>query len=237
MIYIGTAGWTLPRDARGAFPAAASNLASYAQVFNGLEINSTFRKSHRKTTYARWAQSVPESFRFSVKVPKAISHVRGLVDARTAIHQFIDDIEPLHRKLGCILLQLPPSLGFDEAIADAFFADLRATYVGPVALEPRHASWTQSPAIALLQRYDCDVVWADPAVVPLATRNKPGFAYFRLHGWPHVYSSSYSEAFIADIAGRISALPKGSDAWCIFDNTARGAAIPNAIAMQRRIAT
>jgi len=237
VIYIGTAGWSLPRHARDAFPAAGSNLASYARVFNCTEINSTFRKSHRASTYTRWAQSVPEDFRFSVKLPKVITHERGLAGAESAIARFVDEIGPLHHKLGCLLLQLPPGLAFDEAIADSFLAALRVAYSGPVAVEPRHASWAQPAAEALLRRYHCDAVWADPVVIRLAPRKTPGLAYFRLHGHPHVYSSSYSAAFIRDMAGRLSAAAASSDVWCVFDNTAQGAAVTNAISLQRSLSS
>lgn len=178
---------------------------------------------------------MPDAFRFSVKVPKDISHVRGLANAESATYQFIDEIKPLQEKLGCILVQLAPSLSFDEATVAAFFTALRRTYAGPVAVEPRHASWAEPAAMALLRHYNCSEVAADPIVVQFPSRKNSGFAYFRLHGWPHVYSSSYSEAFIAGIGDNMTAQPEGSDVWCIFDNTARGAATANALSLQRRI--
>jgi uncharacterized protein YecE (DUF72 family) len=172
-----------------------------------------------------------------VKLPKVITHERGLAGAESALARFVDEIGPLHHKLGCLLLQLPPGLAFDEAIADSFLAALRVAYSGPVAVEPRHASWAQPPAEALLRRYHCDAVWADPVVIRLAPRKTPGLAYFRLHGHPHVYSSSYSAAFIRDMAGRLSAAAASSDVWCVFDNTAQGAAVTNAISLQRSLSS
>src|SRR4051812_9584355 len=84
----GCAGWTIPRDAAAAFPADGSHLARYAAVFNAVEINSSFYRAHRAATYARWADSVPGDFRFSVKLPRAITHDAGLRGVHALLDQF-----------------------------------------------------------------------------------------------------------------------------------------------------
>jgi uncharacterized protein YecE (DUF72 family) len=70
LIFIGCAGWSLGREYWPQFPAEGTHLQRYAARFNGAEINSSFYRPHRRQTYERWADSVPEGFRFSVKVPK-----------------------------------------------------------------------------------------------------------------------------------------------------------------------
>jgi uncharacterized protein YecE (DUF72 family) len=72
-IYVGTAGWSVPKEHAAAFPVEGSHLERYAQVFGAVEINSSFYRPHRRTTYERWAASVPETFQFAVKVPRATS--------------------------------------------------------------------------------------------------------------------------------------------------------------------
>ena len=149
-VYVGTAGWSLPREAQPHFPAEGTHLTRYAARFPAVEINSSFYRPHRPATYARWAESVPEDFRFSVKVPKAITHTARLADAEALLDAFLAEASALGAKLGCLLVQLPPSLAFDEETAGAFFRALRERYEGPVACEPRHPTWFDAPAEALL---------------------------------------------------------------------------------------
>ena len=140
-IYIGTAGWSIPRAVQRRFPAGESLLARYAKVLPAVEINSTFYRPHRASTFERWAASVPRAFRFSVKLPQTITHEHGLAKSAKLLDAFLADLAPLGSRLGCLLVQLPPSLAFDARVARAFFTALRNRFDRGVALEPRHASW------------------------------------------------------------------------------------------------
>jgi uncharacterized protein YecE (DUF72 family) len=126
-------------------------------------------------------------------------------------------------------VQLPPSLAFDEDVAATFFAALRARYAGTVAAEPRHESWFGAEADRLLTTWHVARVAADPARVPAAAEpgGWPGAVYYRLHGSPRTYYSAYDTAFLDALAPRLLAAP--TPAWCIFDNTAAGAATVNAL--------
>jgi uncharacterized protein YecE (DUF72 family) len=79
-LFVGTAGWSLDRRYAAHFPGAGSHLQRYSGSFNAAEINSSFHRPHRRSTYERWAASVPEDFRFSVKLPKTITHERRLIE-------------------------------------------------------------------------------------------------------------------------------------------------------------
>src|SRR5690242_14468228 len=114
---IGTAGWSLPREEQPHFPAEGTHLQRYAAVLPAVEINSSFYRPHRESTYARWAASVPASFRFAVKIPRAITHERKLADAADALDAFLPGPAALGAALGCLLVQLPPSLALDEPVA------------------------------------------------------------------------------------------------------------------------
>lgn len=230
MPIIGTAGWSIPRGVADRFPAEGSSLARYAAVFSGVEINSTFYRRHKLSTFARWADSVPAEFRFAVKLPKLITHEQKLQDAQEATRAFLGDIAPLGEKLGPILCQLPPGLAFEASTATDYFAFLRSAYAGAIVIEPRHASWIDEAATNLLQDLGIGRVFADPAPIdpPPAARQ----TYLRLHGKPKVYYSSYGTAEIKAFAAMLS-----DTSWCIFDNTASGAAIANALAMQALVDT
>ena len=204
---IGTAGWSVPaRDAEH-FGGEGTALQRYAARFPGVEINSSFHRPHRASTWARWAESVPASFRFAVKMPKAISHERRLAGCADLVAAFLDEVGPLGDKLGVLLLQLPPKLAFDAKLAEAFLEPLAAQAGARLACEPRHPSWFEAPAGGLLGRLGVARVAADPAVAPAAARpgGWRGLSYWRLHGSPAMYRSSYDEARLDAYARLIGA--------------------------------
>ena len=203
-----------------------------------MEINSTFYRPHRASTFERWAASVPRGFRFSVKIPRSITHDQRLANSAVPLKTFLADLAPLRPRLGCLLVQLAPSLEFDARVVRAFFTVLRKRFDGGVALEPRHASWFGHPADRLLEIFEVARVAADP---PRAEGDGepagwPGLAYFRLHGSPRIYYSSYEDDFLDVLADKLRALQRRRiPTWCIFDNTTLGAATGNALSLIERL--
>lgn len=236
-VWIGCAGWSLSSAVQDAFPDAGTHLERYAQVLSGVEINSSFYRPHRPATYARWRDSVPDAFRFSVKVPKAITHEARLQPDEDTLQRFIGEVAHLGHKLGCLLVQLPPSLRFDAAVANAFFERLRQVATIDIACEPRHPSWFADDAMALLARHAVSYVDADPPVrgQRLPADNGP-LCYIRLHGSPVMYYSNYADATLDAVAAEIRlTAARGKRVWCVFDNTAEGAAVPNALSLLARL--
>lgn len=234
---IGCAGWSIPSREAARFPGPGTHLERYARVFPAVEIDSSFYRRHRPKTYERWAASVPEHFRFAVKAPREITHVRRLGGTADLLRAFLDEALALGPRLGPVLVQLPPSLPFDGSRARAFLEELRALHGGPVACEPRHASWFAPAAAALLEAFRVARVAADPARVPEAGRpgGWAGLAYYRLHGSPQIYRSAYTDAFLESLATELLALASRAEVWCIFDNTAAGAAVPNALRLMELV--
>jgi uncharacterized protein YecE (DUF72 family) len=230
-IYTGTAAWSIPRTEQRRFPPGDSLLARYAKVLPAAEINSTFYRPHRASTFERWAASVPRAFRFSVKIPREITHDQRLTGGAKLLKTFLADLAPLGARLGCLLVQLPPSLAFDARVARAFFTTLRKQFDRGVAFEPRHASWFGPPADRLLNEFKVARVAADPsrAEGDGEPGGWPGLAYFRLHGSPRIYYSSYEDDYLDVLAKKLKALQRRRiPTWCIFDNTTLGAATGNA---------
>jgi uncharacterized protein YecE (DUF72 family) len=224
---IGTAGWSVPNDIADLFPAEGTSLERYAARFSCLEINSTFHRSHRQSTYERWAASVPADFRFSAKLPKTITHQSKLAGCDELLDLFVAEVAPLAGKLAVILVQLPPSLAFDAQLAAAFFVSLGSRTEVQIVCEPRHASWFEDEADALLAGAEVARVAADPVKVPVAAvpGGWRGMSYYRLHGSPVPYRSSYDDGRIETYARAIaSEREEGRPVWCIFDNTASSAA-------------
>lgn len=229
--FIGTAGLNIARAQAGRFPAEGSSLERYASTFHAVEINSSFHRSHRASTWARWANSVPADFRFSVKLPKSITHERKLADCDELLAQFTEEVGALGPKLRVLLIQLPPKLEYDRGRATRFFSQLASLTSARLVCEARHPSWFGGSAEAFFKSARIAQVAADPAPVPLAAR--PGgvldLKYWRLHGAPRIYYSAYDERRLVEYAELIrKELGAGTDVWCMFDNTASAAALSNA---------
>jgi uncharacterized protein YecE (DUF72 family) len=231
-IYVGTAAWAIPKQYDGAFPSEGSHLVRYASRFDGVEINSSFYRPHRVSTYQRWAGDVPDHFRFAVKMPKTITHEARLRNVDEPLQRFLGEIAGLGAKLGPVLIQLPPSLRYDPADVRSFVERLRASFDGDVVCEPRHASWFTDDVDAFLVEHRIARVAADPKPHPSACApgGWSGLVYYRLHGSPRMYYSAYSHEVIAEAAATLEGHAKaGRPAWCIFDNTAAFAATGDAL--------
>ena len=230
-IRIGTAGWTIPRDAADRFPTEGTSLERYAARFSAAEINSSFHRPHRASTWAKWGDSVPDSFRFSAKLPKTITHKAKLVDCADLLTTFLAEVAGMGDKLAVLLVQLPPSLAFEPESVAALLLQLTDESSARIAIEPRHASWVEPDADALLIEHHAARVAADPARDPQLARpgGWPGLAYWRLHGSPVIYRSSYADR-IDEYADAITT-NAAQESWCIFDNTASSAATSDALAL------
>ena len=229
---IGTAGWALPKALRVSQADDKSVLQQYAALFDAVEINSSFYRPHRRATYERWRDAVPRSFRFSVKVPKTITHELGLLRCRSETVSFMDTVRGLDDKLAVLLVQLPRSRTFEKSVAAAFFKALRRETAAHIVCEARSPSWFTKAATAMLEEYGIFRAFADP--VPSGCEwtapARPPFSYFRLHGSPRMYYSAYSLDYLRGVAATARAQ---TQTWYIFDNTAAGAAWSDATALQR----
>ena len=236
-IFVGTAGWSIPRAAAHHCPTEGTHLQRYSRLFQCAEINSSFHRPHAATTYAKWAASTPAEFRFAVKIPRSITHDQRLRRARVPLEQFLEQTAGLGHKRGPLLLQLPPSLDFEARVAGRMLDLLRAEYDGPVVCEPRHETWFSAAGEALLVRFKVARVAADPP--PTTGADSPGgwrgLIYYRLHGSPRKYWSKYDATRINALAQAISRVAASADVWCVFDNTASGAALENAWEVQRLV--
>jgi uncharacterized protein YecE (DUF72 family) len=226
---IGCAGWNLPKDLRD---PNLTYLQRYAQLFNCVEINSSFYRRHQPKTYARWAESTPQDFLFSVKAPKTITHTPD--GGKRTLDGFLGEIRELGDKLGPVLFQFPPTATFQRPPADELFHRLRQGFTGEIVCEPRHRTWFEPEASELLTAYSISLVVADPKPV----ENAPGVLdqesrYYRLHGSPKIYYSEYPDAFLDQFKQHLAHTE--DKPWVIFDNTALGHAYSNALSFLERV--
>jgi uncharacterized protein YecE (DUF72 family) len=229
-IRVGLAGWSNPPAKRLERSSEQTHLSYYAAHFSCVEINSSFYRPHQSDTYARWREETPETFRFSVKMPGSITHESHLKRCANEVSRFYEQIAELRPKLAAVLVQLPPSLEFNARTVRAFFNTVPRLRGTKIVCEPRHSSWFSTAAENALREAGVSRVAADPARSPGA--EVPGgakrFAYFRWHGSPRLYYSKYSQIQLAVFAAAVVSA-KATDAWCVFDNTARHAAWDDAL--------
>ena len=239
---IGTAGWTIARDAAEAFPGDGQHLARYARVLRCAEINSSFHRSHRIELYERWAAQTPPDFRFSAKLPRTITHDGRLRAARVPLQRFLAEAAGLGDRLAVLLVQLPPSLAFESRPVRSFFGLLADLHAGAVACEPRHPSWFTPAADRTLAALRVARVAADPARVPEAAQpggwlgadgdGRGALLYHRWHGAPRMYWSRYEVPWLRARAAELRRWHGDADCWVVFDNTAGGGAISNALELR-----
>jgi uncharacterized protein YecE (DUF72 family) len=239
---IGTAGWTITRETVASFPGETRHLHRYAQVLTCAEINSSFSRSHRVEVYERWAAETPPGFRFSAKLPRSITHDARLLRVREPLLRFLAEVAGLGDRLAIILVQLPPSFAFDARLVRRFFGVLCERFGGAVVCEPRHASWFTAAADRVLIASRVSRAAADPARWPEAAQpggwlgadgdGRGGAIYYRWHGSPRMYWSRYESAWLQDRADVLKRWPSDAEPWCIFDNTAGGAALSNVLELQ-----
>lgn len=242
---IGTAGWTIPTYLKNDFALEGSHLERYSQVFNSVEINSSFYRDHKSETYAKWNLLTPKNFRFSVKLSRYFTQEKRLEEAGIRLQQTLEGISHLKEKWGVLLIQLPPRLAFSYDVVKRFIDELRHFYTGPAVWEPRHPSWACLEAIDLFNRYEMSKVFADPEPCPLPEElllasSTKALRYFRLHGSPEIYKSHYTEETMISIVHEIQKSPLfnssqavPSNTWVIFDNTTYGYATQNALELQQ----
>ena len=241
-MHIGTAGWSIPADAKPHFTGEGSHLQRYARVLPCAEINSSFHRSHRPEVYQRWAEQTPPGFRFAVKLPRAITHEGRLRRAREPLRRFLAEAGALGTRLGPLLVQLPPSMPFELRPVRTFFRLLAELHAGDVVCEPRHLSWFSARADEALAALQVSRAAADPARCPQAAQpggwlgpdgdGRGALLYYRWHGSPRTYWSRYDRSWVEERAAELRRWPAGAQCWCIFDNTAGGGALPNALELR-----
>jgi len=185
-IRLGCQGWTYPDWVGVFYPPGARQetlLPFYSQVFDTVELDSTFYGAPKPTIARSWARHTPPDFRFAAKAPRAVTHDKRLVDAAAEMQEFARGIAPLGEKLGPVLVQLPPDFARDadtEAALRSFLAEAPAGL--RLAVELRHASWHVPATLDLLRERQAALVWIQWRDLPVWAENTAPFLYVRWLG-------------------------------------------------------
>lgn len=266
-VRIGTSGWLYPPWRGDFYPPGLPHrqeLAYLAEHLNSVEINATFYAAQRPTSFQNWYAQTPDDFTFAVKGPRFVTHMKKLADVQTPLANFFaSGLLGLRDKLGPILWQLPPTLGYDPHRLAAFFALLprstreasrlaadhdermagraltTASADRPLrhALEVRHHSFTAPGFTDLLREHGIALVVADTAGRwPLIREVTADLVYLRLHGDVELYTSGYTdEALDAWAAAIREWTAAGLDVQAHFDNDVKVRAPFDAMSLARRL--
>lgn len=236
-VLLGTCGWSYQEWVGLFYPNnRVAKLPFYNKVFDTVEVDSSFYRMPSKSMVAGWARATGPSFKFSLKLPKTITHDRRLVDAERELAMFLDVLKPLEDsgKLGCILVQLPPSFTFDDDIGSLeSFMEQLPMHVH-FAVEFRHESWDRKETWALLKKYGVANTITDS---PLEFLSKPvltadSHAYVRWHGrgrkvwFDYTYTEEQLEPWVKKV-GEISC--DAETTYAYFNNHYRASAPINAL--------
>jgi uncharacterized protein YecE (DUF72 family) len=199
----------------------------YAQHFNTLELNVTFYRFPRLRVLRNWYELAPEGFQFSVKAPQAITHYRQFHNTVDMLSDFYGTVRAgLDEKLGPVLFQLPPRLRYEPERLQRILDQIDPTFDN--VLEFRHPSWWQPTVYEqLAERRISFCGMSHPELPDDVIVNSP-VVYYRFHGVPDLYRSSYSREDLQRVVNKIREQDGIEQAWFYFNNDAAVAAIPNA---------
>lgn len=231
-IYIGTSGWQYGHW-RGIFYPTdlkySDWLLYYCKHFSTLEINVTFYRDVRPSTFQKWYSQTPENFLFSIKLSRQITHFKKLRINRDLIDSFLNKVNFFKEKLGIILIQLPPSLKFEENLIKDFISLLDKSY--KYTIEPRNISFLNDKFYNILKENNIALCVADSAGrYPYFEEITADFIYIRLHGSQRLYASDYTDEELIKWAQKIKAWNKTT--FVYFDNDFMGYAVKNALKLK-----
>lgn len=219
-VWAGTSGWSYPAWKGSFYPEdlpAKDFLRYYATRFGTVEINNTFYRMPRPEVLRGWSEQVEGDFRFVLKAPQRITHIKRLKEAGEDVAYFLRTAEELGERLGPILVQLPPNMKFDGERLERFLDDVAAARPETrLAFEFRHPSWREAAAVEALAARGCAWCDADTDEEPVETlRATADWGYLRLR------RELYSEDDLAGWAQRVAAMP-WQEAFVFFKHEEAG---------------
>lgn len=233
--YAGTSGLMLPVKNKLFYPEAfqdKSRLTYYASLFRSIEINSSFYKIPMPSTVRKWADQVPENFRFTFKLWREITHNKGLQFKVQDVERFIDVINNVGLKKGCLLIQFPPSLKIDMRIQleklIIIISEADPDKQWKTAFEFRHRSWYHEDILEILEENGFGIVIHDkPGSETPLIESDVNFKYLRFHGPNGDYKGHYPDDFVYEYAEfSRDWIQEGKAVFAYFNNT-MGDAIKN----------
>lgn len=222
---LGTSGWSYQEWVGAFYPNnRITKLAFYSSVFNTVEVDSSFYKIPSRSMVLGWLKSTPQDFKFSFKIPKIITHDKHLKGVEVELDQFIEIMEQIDKvgKLGCLLVQLPPSFTFEKKDDLVSFLKLLPKHIH-FAVEFRHESWNRDETWTLLKKYNIANTIIDSPIQflskPIVTSRTHAFVRWHGHGAKIWYDYTYSTKELKSWIKNLNDLEeKASVIYAYFNN-------------------
>jgi uncharacterized protein YecE (DUF72 family) len=240
-LYIGTSGWSYGNWKGLFYPeklASAKFLAYYSTQYNCTEINSSFYRIPLAKTAEKWAATVPDDFLFCTKLYRGITHFSKLKNPEAGLQVYFERMAPLQPKLAMVLVQLPPSLAFNPEVVAAFYEALKIYQPDyKFALEARHKSWFSDESLLMMSEAGITHVISDAGKFYVGHKAvTTDTVYIRMHGRNVLFSSSYTNEELDELASEIiEYLQEDLTVFVFFNNTMHGNAVQNANYLKNRI--
>jgi len=229
-VYVGTSGWQY-RDWRGSFYptrlAQSRWLEHYAANFAVVEVNNTFYRLPERSTFEEWAARTPTDFVVAMKASRYLTHIRRLKEPAEPVARMLDHAGGLGRKLGPVLVQLPPNLRADpERLADTL---ARFPHRVRVAVEPRHESWFTDNVYRVLNEHNSALCLTDRARQRGPVVRTADWYFLRFHEGVARPRPCYGDQALAGWIDRLAAeWPGTGDGYVFFNNDHRACAVRDA---------
>jgi uncharacterized protein YecE (DUF72 family) len=236
--WIGTSGWHYSHWRGSFYPERLPPrewLSHYCERFPTVELNASFYRQPKTSTWGLWRERAPQGFRFAVKASRFLTHIRRLDDPQEPLERVVAGARLLDDRLGPLLYQLPP--GFHRkpenvARLEAFLPLLPGDLLH--AIEFRHKSWFVDETASLLRRHGVAFCSFDMVGLECPLMATAPFAYVRFHGSEALYASNYTDEMLEGWAARLRALARETDeVYVYFNNDAGGYAVANALSLSR----
>ena len=206
----------------------------YCQHFSTVELNVTFYRFPQLSFLQSWYKRSPSDFRFAVKAPRIITHYKQFHGTENLITEFYDVIQNgLAEKLGCVLFQLPPRIGYSEERLDRIIESMNTSFKNTI--EFRHATWWRDDVYKKLEKHKISFCGQSHPLLPQDIIQNTSFLYYRFHGIPELYKSPYDAAVLYKCADEINASAKTREAFIYFNNDIEVSAIANAKEMIKHV--
>ncbi|MFC0772342.1 DUF72 domain-containing protein [Terrimonas alba] len=204
----------------------------YSSYFDTLELNVTFYRFPQLKFLENWYAVSPRDFRFSVKVPRLITHYKQFNDCDRLLTDFYETtMNGLKEKLGAVLFQLPPSFSYSPERFDVLIKSMQKGFQN--VIEFRHASWWNKEVFANLKKEKIIFAGISYPSLPEDVIANHKVAYYRFHGKPKLYYSSYPTKALKSVADSLSKEKLVKEVYVYFNNTATIAAIKNALWLKK----
>ncbi|ADI37525.1 DUF72 domain-containing protein [Waddlia chondrophila] len=233
-LYIGTAGWQYPEWKHSFYPRGMPTsqfLTYYSEIFDAVELNSSYYRLPRPETIIEWKMRTPSDFKICPRLIQAITFKNKLKKGDNLLKAFLDHFLPLEERLGPVVIEIPENIYFTDENVEPFLDMLgRFSHHYTFVIEPRHVSWMDPNAGKMCE--ERELTWSISDFcgrIPTIHKTIGSKIYLRFHGTHDLKNSEYTVDTLQYCAAKVQHwLEEGKTVYVFFNNHFGGFALENA---------